>query len=137
MILFADPIDTVVIHHSASTRGVTTREIKKWHVDKGWDDIGYHLVIPLSGRLEEGRPFRFVGAHCHGHNAHTLGICVVGDNTRFGQEWTIGQVDTLKTVVGFARALNPNLRILGHRDLGETKCPGTDLREVLGDLYGG
>lgn len=46
MELFDDIPEKLVIHHSASNAGDHTwKDIKSWHLAKGWDDIGYHYGI--------------------------------------------------------------------------------------------
>ena len=40
------PIDRLIVHHSASPRSTTLKDIRRWHVDeRGWEDVGYHFVI--------------------------------------------------------------------------------------------
>lgn len=73
----------IVVHHSASPRKTTDAEdIRRWHIeDRGWEDIGYHLVIQR-GRVVLGRPLWRVGAHDGGENHETLGVLLVGDYTK-------------------------------------------------------
>jgi len=70
-------IDKIIIHCSATPIGVdfSAETIRDWHV-KGnkWDDIGYHYIVRLNGSLEYGRPVGISGAHCKGHNKHSIGI---------------------------------------------------------------
>lgn len=47
-------------------------------MSQGWSDIGYHYIIELDGRIVYGRLENKIGAHCKGHNAHSIGICYVG-----------------------------------------------------------
>ena len=80
-------------------------EIRKWHLAKGWKDIGYHFVIRLNGAIEQGRPVEQVGAHVQGHNSTTIGVCYVGGVK--GRK----AVDTMNHVQEFALAgLVTNLR---------------------------
>lgn len=53
-------------------------EIKKWHIEKGWSDIGYHMVIQPNGTKENGRSLTEQGAHVEGENEGNIGICLVG-----------------------------------------------------------
>ncbi|GFP28973.1 hypothetical protein HKBW3S33_02389, partial [Candidatus Hakubella thermalkaliphila] len=39
----------IIIHCSDSEWGCA-REIRKWHLERGWKDIGYHFVI-LNGKV--------------------------------------------------------------------------------------
>ncbi len=84
-------IDSIIIHCSDSTWG-DRGTIDLWHRQRGWDGIGYHYVITngvlvgdeyrprYDGLIQEGRPLNVAGAHCKGHNAHSVGICLIGRN---------------------------------------------------------
>jgi hypothetical protein len=73
-------IDQLVVHCAATRpdQDIGVAEIDAEHRAQGWDCIGYHYVIRRSGILEKGRPDSQVGAHVKGHNAFSLGICLVG-----------------------------------------------------------
>lgn len=93
-------IKSIYIHCSDSTFG-TANDIRSWHKDRGWRDIGYHYVVlngmitpeyllpTLDGSIEVGRPMdgdlimsEFeVGAHTYGQNKDTIAICMIGTNT--------------------------------------------------------
>ena len=127
-------IDTLVIHHSASPRESTTREaIDGWHREKGWSGIGYHWVIESSGYVARGRMPWDQGAHVRGHNSHSLGICVVGDNTVQAERWVLAQVDSLLALVKAIRMVFPIEQVCGHRDLGgtSTECPGLEIADLV------
>ena len=69
-------INEIIIHCSATREGqpVTVDDIRRFHVmQRGWRDIGYHYVVTLDGMVHAGRPESQVGAHCLGHNAHSIG----------------------------------------------------------------
>ncbi len=73
-------IDEIIIHCSATPAGrdVRVADIRRWHVEeRGWRDVGYHFVVCLDGRIERGRPLWKAGAHCMGHNSHSVGVCYV------------------------------------------------------------
>ena len=55
----------IILHCSATREGqdVKAADIKHWHKDRGFDDIGYHYVIDLDGTIEKGRDEALVGAH--------------------------------------------------------------------------
>jgi hypothetical protein len=57
------PIRRHIIHCSASTQG-DVAEIRRWHLARGWNDIGYHFVIRPDGEVEVGRMLHEIGAHC-------------------------------------------------------------------------
>lgn len=123
-------IDTIVIHYSATPpdRDITAADIDRWHRERGWAGIGYHFVIRLDGTIERGRPIGDVGAHVKGHNARSIGICYIGGGT--GQDTrTLSQRLSIEALVRALRLVLPEpIKVVGHRDLGATLCPGYDVQ---------
>ena len=80
-------ITEIIIHCSATPEGkpFTVADIDRWHRQRGFRCIGYHFVIYLNGSVHAGRPITESGAHCQGHNAHSIGICYVGGLDSLGQ----------------------------------------------------
>jgi N-acetylmuramoyl-L-alanine amidase len=77
----------IIVHCTATREGknYTVEDIRRWHKERGFSDIGYHFVIYLDGSVHEGRPIEKVGAHCSGHNATTIGIAYVGGLDKDGK----------------------------------------------------
>ena len=50
-------IDKIIVHCAATPEGsdFTTADIKRWHLQRGFSDIGYHYVIYRDGSIHEGR----------------------------------------------------------------------------------
>lgn len=73
-------INAVVIHCSDSPDklDIGAAEIRQWHLERGFADIGYHWVVRRSGAIERGRAPERIGAHVSGRNKDTIGICWVG-----------------------------------------------------------
>lgn len=73
-------INEIILHCSATPEGrhVTTADIKRAHLNRGFSDIGYHYVVYLDGSVHKGRDVNLSGAHCTGHNAHSIGVCYIG-----------------------------------------------------------
>lgn len=125
--------DTLVIHcaDTPPSMDVGVKEIRKWHVEeRGWSDIGYHVVIRRNGKIEEGRNIHLVGAHVEGHNATSIGICLVGgrkEGKKGGEEnnFTPAQWESLLKVVRKLMANFPITRVKGHREFPGVKkyCP--------------
>lgn len=130
-------VDAVVIHHSATPRATTFESIRRAHLAKGWTDIGYHVVILGNGDLRVGRKLLDAGAHAPPRNFETIGLCIVGDNTTPGEEWTPDQIETAKQYLNAVALVFPGIEVTGHRDVrtGHTACPGLD-RERLLNLLG-
>ncbi|CBY14000.1 unnamed protein product [Oikopleura dioica] len=111
------------------------KEVKKvqdYHMDgNGWWDVGYNFLIGEDGRIYEGRGFHIQGAHCSGWNTQTLGFTIMG---------------SFISDLPNSRALNAAKQLMremekrgfidercwsffGHRDKGNTTCPGDRLFE--------
>jgi hypothetical protein len=127
-------INHIVIHHSASPLATTAQDIEQWHLAKGWNGAGYHLICEKSGELVLGRPIGVIGAHARPWNRNSIGICLVGDNTKPEESWREAQIKSLEEILRTLLILFPLAEVLGHRDLPRvaTECPGLDVRELLG-----
>jgi N-acetylmuramoyl-L-alanine amidase len=114
-------------------------EIRRWHVnDNGWRDIGYHYLIDRDGQVARGRALEVVGAHVGGHNANSIGICLVGGhgssmNDSFAQHYTDAQDQALRVLINELQIRIPTIRkISGHNDYTKAKaCPGFNVARWL------
>ena len=125
-VLIAKNIKLLVVHCSDSedSEALTAFDLHKMHLNFGWDGIGYHKVINRSGKIENGRPEYWVGAHVKGKNTISLGVCLIG---RY--QFTAKQFISLERVLRKWKSLYPEAKIVGHRDTGNTKktCPNFDV----------
>jgi hypothetical protein len=114
--------DYIAIHASATkpSMDIGGKEIRAWHLAKGWKDIGYNLVIRRSGIVDLGRDLDEVGAHVAGFNHNSFGICLVGGlNELTGKaenNFTEIQFITMKIWIRALRTIWPLVKIQGHRD---------------------
>lgn len=120
-------IDKIIIHCSATKEGVdiTASDIKIWHIDRGFSDIGYHYVIKLDGTIEKGRHDSRIGAHCRGENTKSIGICYVGgldSNNKPKDTRTQAQNVALKALIFILKQDYPNAKIKGHNDYANKAC---------------
>jgi len=94
----------IVVHHSASMHG-DADEIRRWHLARGFDDIGYHFVVTMEGAIEKGRSLSYQGAHTRakGKNRTGIGICLIGDSTK--EPFTQNQFFALFNLVNSLRWL--------------------------------
>lgn len=114
--------DTIVLHHSASKEAFATL-IHQWHKNRGWSGIGYHFVVRKNGTVERGRPIDCIGAHCTNENSHTIGICFEGNFQE--EDMAAIQIKAGRELIDYIQALYGNkLKIVRHRDLMATACPG-------------
>lgn len=123
-----DLITKVVVHCSDSMHG-TVEDIRRWHKERGFADIGYHFVIYKDGSCHIGRTIDQVGSHVAGHNTESIGICLIGvDMDDINSE----QLSACEGIIFGLRAYNKTLKVFGHRDFNKGKlCPGFNVNEVL------
>lgn len=128
-------IKSLVVHCSATPEGrdVSAADIAGWHKAKGWETIGYHFVVRLDGSVEKGRPVEKAGAHVAGHNANTIGICLIGGTDKAGKPkatFTAAQLQSLRALLLTLREDFPSADIKGHRDFPKVAkaCPSFDVR---------
>ncbi len=135
MELRSEHITFLIVHHTATSRDLTTAEaVRRYHVEsRGWGDIGYHYFIEADGRLRKGRPDNVRGAHCRADemNGKSLGICLAG---HFDLEPpTIEQMITLAALLKalMSKYEVPAGKVLGHCEVPgtDTSCPGEVMRE--------
>lgn len=138
-------IKKLVIHCSASNFGNVER-IERWHKERGFREIGYHLVI-LNGRssnanyqqknngvLQVGRDICENGAHARGHNHDSIGLCAIAEvhvKDRPDKILSYNELKTLREIVNATKEYFPDIVILGHNDLTKRKiCPGFDVEKL-------
>lgn len=96
----------------------------------GWNGIGYHHVVRLDGSIERGRPEEQAGAHCIGHNAHSIGVVYVGgleaDGKTPADTRTPAQKEALVQLLRRLKARYPGAVIRSHRDFAAKACPCFD-----------
>ena len=114
-------MNTIVIHCSATKedKDYSIEDIKKWHLQKGFKDVGYHFVIKLDGTIEIGRPLDKIGAHVANHNTNTIGICYIGGlskNNKSKDTRTDKQKESLVNLITILKSFIPIKEIKGHRD---------------------
>ncbi len=116
------PIDTIIIHYTDSA-DVSASTIDAWHKARGWNGIGYHFVIRKNGAIEKGRNLALIGAHAEGHNTGSIGIVLTGSNAVSWYPANV-QINTLKRLIRDIEGVYKIKRMLFHRDVGSTDCPG-------------
>lgn len=130
-------ITEIIIHCSATKEGkdFTVEDINRWHRQRGFDSIGYHFVIYPDGSLHVGRPKNLIGAHCKGHNAHSIGICYVGGLSTDGKPKdtrTAAQKDSLRALVEQLQEEFPLATVHGHNEFSNKACPCFDVQKEFG-----
>ena len=156
---YASAVVAVTVHHTANTNGYSRQDVPAiiradyaYHVQtRGWNDLGYNLLVDQYGEIWEGRAGGLgratVGAHAQGFNHGTLGVAMIGDMTQTtasheaekalarviayaGSTWHFDPATTTRFRSGgsprFAEGQVVTLpRVFGHQETGNTECPGS------------
>jgi N-acetylmuramoyl-L-alanine amidase len=143
------PKALVVFHHfldpdvRAGVTLATEREMMR-HVEwfhthrRHWDGIAYNWVIFQSGHAYQGRGWGWTGAHTEGHNSASVGVAFAVDGTEHRLTPAAREAARLLLAEGVRLGhLTPDFEIKGHRDFGDTECPGRLIYPVLADLRPG
>lgn len=103
------------------------RQLQAIHLAEGWTDIAYARVAFPSGRVYEGRPEEYVGAHTLGHNTGYMGWSLDG-NYEVDQptKAAINACHRIRKDLGCE-----NIKLYGHYELTPTACPGQHLKPYL------
>ena len=125
--LITSNIKLLVVHCSdtENTKNLNAVDIHKMHLNFKWDGIGYHKIILRSGKVENGRPEYWIGAHVKGKNDISLGVCLIGRD-----KFTKKQFNSLRKTLQIWKLKYPQAKIVGHRDTGDTNktCPNFDVK---------
>jgi hypothetical protein len=143
-----------VNNYSAAQVPAMLRAIYRFHaVSRGWGDIGYNVVVDRFGGLWEGRygglTKAVIGAHAAGFNTGTVGVAMLGNfdiarptapmvqaiETFLAWRLALAGLDPKATTTLTSAGLGGTSRyragavvrvptIFGHRDVGNTTCPG-------------
>ncbi len=139
------------VHHTVNANSYTEaqvpsilRGIYAYHTQsRGWSDVGYNFLVDRFGRIWEGRyggvDKAVVGAHTSGYNDYAFAMSAIGNFEQvqpssalldaYGRlfAWKLGlsgiSASATRQWVGkrYLPAIN------GHRDVGQTACPGAYL----------
>ncbi|MFD1827265.1 Ig-like domain repeat protein [Mumia zhuanghuii] len=155
-------VQGAVVHHTAGSNSYTQAEVPSviraiyaYHVKAlKWRDIGYNVVVDKWGRAWEGRwgglTRNVVGAHALNNNTTTFGVSVLGNFESAAASSAV--VETVSRVIAWKFSLNHVVptgtrtfttnrgkkvvkpKIVGHRDVGQTACPGRNLYAKMGTI---
>lgn len=138
----ARPIRELIWHCTATPEGrdYTVDDVRAWHKQRGWSDIGYHFVVYRDGRVMAGRPIGQVGAHVEGHNTGTVGCSYIGGLTADGRAPRDTRTDAQRaSMLWLTRCLiachRGIAKVSGHNQYAAKACPSFDVRtDALGRL---
>lgn len=134
-------ITKIIIHCSDSAYGDAS-VIDEWHRKRGLKCIGYHYVITNGrisassaynpkddGLVQIGRQISDIGAHCKGHNADSIGICLIGKTHFTGRQLLGALPDVLVNLMHNLKQFRTDIWkcIYGHREFNPAKtCPNIE-----------
>jgi len=134
-------IKYIAIHCAATKPSMTVdiERIKKWHLKRGFSDIGYHFYIRQDGSMEYGRPVYKSGAHVANYNSVSIGVCYEGGIDEDGEAFdtrTPQQKRALVDLITELKLIYTEAKIWGHRDFpGVSKaCPSFDAKSEYENL---
>mgnify|MGYP005990440111 FL=1 len=134
-------IHKIIIHCTATREGddISVDTIRRWHLNRGWSDIGYHYVIDIKGNINAGRPIELIGAHCKGENKYSIGIAYVGgveaDGVTPKDTRTKAQKDSIIRLVKKLKGCYPDVTIHGHNEFSNKACPSYNIQDEI-NLFG-
>jgi len=141
-------IDTIVIHHSAYAHDSLTaedrfRKMMSWHIQRdksdsyaGWPGLSYHYAISKEGKIYKLNNNEDITFHVGDHNGNCVSILVDGYFSQPYNNNPNNQLQALKEIaseLAIELDIDPN-RIVGHRDLSATNCPGDHLHPQLANI---
>lgn len=122
-------IREIIIHCTDTPAGTDypLSVIEGWHKKRGFRSIGYHYLIHPDGSVEPARPIERAGAHCFGHNDHSIGIAYIGGKNKWTGKHedtrTIYQKNALRILVANLRDKFPAAKVYGHNEFSKKDCP--------------
>ena len=123
----------ITVHHTGTSVNVHTarslivrdlNSVLQAHLQLRYGDIGYHFAVDYTGQVWECRPLAYEGAHVSGENEANVGVVLLGNFEK--QRSSMDQLLAMRQLVALVqqRFRIPARRTYGHRDLGQTLCPG-------------
>lgn len=100
--------------------------IRKWHLERGFSDVGYHYYITKHGIIQYGRSLDKIGAHCFNENEDSIGICL-GGRLQFKE-------DQFKALAKLITSLYYTIGIMsvhGHYEYSEKTCPNFNVPDFV------
>lgn len=137
-------INEIVVHCTATrpkwwegrSAEEKVREVRQWHLDRGFNDVGYHWLIDRDGTIVKGRDESKTGAHVKGHNANTIGISLFGghgssSDDQFFDNYTPAQETALRQLIAEIEMRYNIQKVSGHNEYSTKACPGFRVSEFL------
>lgn len=126
-------INEIIIHCTGTTSFASVQSICDY-TRKKFGIVSYHFLIDRTGKIHCVLPISEKGAHCFGHNSHSIGIAYIGGCIvdRFGKlvpkdTRTPAQIDSMHSLLRTLVQAHPISAIRGHREFANKACPCYDV----------
>lgn len=133
----------VVVHHVGGDVSDSLNWLQNYQRElrdnRGWCDLMYHFGVDEDGRIYEMVATGIRGAHATDGNLNSVGIVLMGDYTaRLPSDAQIAALQKLLVALHqvYGIALNRDA-IVGHRQVGQTACPGNTAYPHLDEWVAG
>lgn len=135
-------VQKITVHHTDDGKALDKmsdlqflRAMENHHRNtRKWACIGYHFIIGRDGKIYEGRPLQYQGAHASSNNPNNIGISLIGNFSK-GMP-SKSQMDSLESLLYKLRNQFKvgSSSVYGHTHLGQTECPGKYLKRWI-EIY--
>ncbi|XP_021376177.1 peptidoglycan-recognition protein SC2-like [Mizuhopecten yessoensis] len=130
------PVHLFFVHHTEGRTCHNEAEcasvlkgVQNYHMNsRGYSDIGYSFLIGQDGRVYEGRGWGVVGAHTLHYNSLAYAVSFMGNFMN-----SLPPASALNAAKALAQCgvskghIQSGYSLFGHRDVGNTDCPGDQL----------
>lgn len=128
-------VHTVFLHCSAT--GLPHLDspltIEKWHLQRGFAEIGYHFYTNRFARTFYCRDINKIPAAQYKYNVGSIALCAFGLHIEDFSSDMMEETRRICFEIDRAYdAIGVELRFRGHREVANKLCPVYDYREVLG-----
>jgi len=142
-------INQIIVHCTATrpdwwenkTINEQVKEVTRWHLDRGFSDIGYHFLVSRSGEVVQGRPVEKSGAHAKSHNSDSIGVAMFGGFGSDADDLATEHFTPLQLAATYEliRKLQEqygvkNENVIGHNRISSKSCPGFRVQKWLSGM---
>ena len=126
----------MIIDHSGTTPTIDIDVNNQDNRDrsKGFYGCRYHYVITRDGEVQEGRTLDRVSPLTGVLDHQSVTVCLVGGKNIEGEaedNFTDAQKEALKQLITLSRNSNPNLQVLGRKEVRKQRTTGPALDLTL------
>lgn len=138
------PVREIVLHCSATPADWMEKaalqdqraEIRRWHLARGWKDIGYHWLVGRAGGVLSGRAETVIGAGVENHNRGIIHACLIGgfgsaSTDRFKAHFTPAQNVAVRQLIQAIGMRTQITLVSGHNQYAAKACPGFTVSQWL------